>query len=252
LDLNALLQDDPDFKSMLGTDEAPEEASDRGTDDGDTPPDQQEGPEPALGGFNSVEELLQAYRSLEALVQEKTQEAQDLGQLLQHFGDHAAAAMRGHEDHAFLNHVRDSYDQDPVGATAMMIRKYQEDALNHLDSRMQERLQHDQNLRRFMNDFLNDSSNAGLKPHRNELEILIGEHGVPPHAAAEVIRKVEDRRGQVSRMRSDAATAVRNRAMVENAGEVGEPMDKDKEFDKILKKAKTLDEMFSSLRKLNI
>ncbi len=40
--------------------------------------------------------------------------------------------------------------------------------------------------------------------------------------------------------------------MVENAGEVGEPTDKDHEFDRILKKSKTLDEMFDGLSKIRL
>ena len=40
--------------------------------------------------------------------------------------------------------------------------------------------------------------------------------------------------------------------MVESDGEIGEPLDEEKEFESTLKKAKSLDEMFASLSKLKI
>ena len=45
---------------------------------------------------------------------------------------------------------------------------------------------------------------------------------------------------------------MRNRAAVESGGEINEPVDKDKEFYRLMKKAKTLDEMFAALRKTKL
>jgi hypothetical protein len=254
LKFDELLQDEQPFDDDSLPDGDPTDATEPNPGEDVSQVDENEhgDPENTLGGFQSSEELVQAYQTLENMVQEKARETEDLRQLLGHLEHQATAAMKGHQENAFLNHIRGVYDQDPVSATEMMIRKFQEDALNDFDSRMHQRLQQEQDHRRFMNDFLNHPSNAGLKPHENELESLIRDHGVPPHSAAEIIRNVESRKDRSSTRRSDAARAVRNRSMVESPGEVGEPVNKDQEFDRVLQKAKTLDEMFAGLRKLKL
>lgn len=215
-------------------------------------PNEQQVQQNSLGDFNSPEELLGAYQNLQGLLEHKTREAQELGQLLDNLSHHAGAAVKAQQDDAFLAQVREIYDQDPVHAIALMMRKSQEDTLNDFDARQQGLVRQQQDVKRFMDDMLSHPSYSGLKPHANELAFLIHEHGVAPHTAAEIIRNVEAKSGTGATRRSDAAKAIRNRSMVESPGEVGEPVDKDHEFDKVLKKAKTLDEMFAGLRRLKL
>ncbi len=218
-------------------------------DDGDGETDSEENP---LGEFNSPEEMLQAYRALERLVHEKGQQVEHLVTGLNEFGHHAKAKFRGEQEQVFLDKIRDVYAHDPVSATALMIKKFQEDALSDYDERMQRQLQEHQDFNRFMNDFFAHPANAELKPLRNELEFLVREQGVPPETAAQVIRSVAGKNHDVSARREAAARAVRNRSMVENAGEVGEPTRKDQEFDRILRRTKTLDDMFDGLSKIRL
>ncbi len=131
-----------------------------------------------LGEFNSPEELLQAYRALEQLVHEKAQEVEHLTIGLNEFGHHAKAKFREAQEQTFLNEIRDVYEHDPISATALMIKKFQEDALTDYDDRMQRQLQQHNDFNRFMNDFFEQPAHAELKPHRNEVEFLVREQGV--------------------------------------------------------------------------
>jgi hypothetical protein len=249
------LEEDPIMQSPEPDDQAGDEPE---TDLNQDPPpeddreDETADEENPFGEFNSPEELLQAYRALEQLVHERAQEVEHLTIGLNEYGHHAKARFREAQEQVFLDKIRDVYDHDPVSATALMIKKFQEDALTDYDGRMQRQLQQHQDFNRFMNDFFAQPENAELKPHRNEVEFLVREQGVPPETAAQVVRTVAGKNHNVSARREAAARAVRNRSMVENAGEVGEPTPKDREFDRILKTSKTLDEMFNGLGKIRL
>ena len=97
--------------------------------------------------------------------------------------------------------------------------------------------------------FSNDPANSRLRPYEQELEFLIRGKGFYPDEAADLLRSIENKRELTTKRRSAAAKEVRNRAAVESGGEINEPVDSDKEFYRLMKKAKTLDEMFAALRK---
>jgi uncharacterized coiled-coil DUF342 family protein len=154
------------------------------------------------------------------------------------------------EQEAFLREVRDAYAKDPLAATAMLVQKVKQEALEEVESRIHKVLDDQRNFARLMNEFISTPMNAHLKPYRQELEFLILEKGLAPDEAAELLRSIEGKRSETSRRRSAAAGEIRNRAAVESGSAAGEPANKEKEFDRVLKKARTLDEMFAGLRKL--
>ncbi|MBI5569323.1 MAG: hypothetical protein HY914_05195 [Desulfomonile tiedjei] len=197
----------------------------------------------------SPEELFAAYQMTQQLLQQKELETRDLQEALQSLGHRAGRVLRGAEEHSFVSGIRSDFAQDPVAATAMMIKKFQEDALNEFDTRIEQRLQDERNFGRFIRDFLRTPDNAGLGAYEHELEFLIRDAGMPPDDAAALIRSIQKKQETTADRRSAAAKAVRNRSMVESTGEVGEPVDKDKEFDRVLDRAKTLEDMFAGLRK---
>jgi hypothetical protein len=249
------LEEDPIMQSLEPNDQdgdEPKTSLDQDPSSDEDQEDETEDTEKPLAEFNSPEELLQEYRALEQLLHEKVQEAEHLTIGLNEYGHHAKAKFRDAQEKAFLNEIRDVYEHDPVSATALMIKKFQEDALTDYDNRMQRQLQQHHDINRFMNDFFQQPGNADLKPHRNELELLVREHGMAPEAAVQVVRNIAGKDKNGASRREAAARAVRNRSMVENAGEVGEPTGKDQEFDRILKKSKTLDEMFDRLSKIRL
>lgn len=216
------------------------------TDEGSDQPERS--PDESTGSM-SPEELLEAYQLTQQLLQQKEMETRNLQQALQRLGQQAGKVLRGAEEHSFMSGIRSDFARDPVSATAMMIRKFQEDALNEFNTRIEERLQDERNFGRFIRDFLGAPDNAGLAAYEDELEFLIRDVGMPPDAAVAIIRSIHKKQETAAGRRSAAAKAVRNRSMVESTGEVGEPVDKDKEFDRVLEKAKTLEDMFAGLRK---
>lgn len=247
-------EEDPNTQPMGSEDPAgdrpeldPEQelASDEGhedNEDADNPESEVESPE----------DLRQSFQTLEQLVHEKAKQVDQLLEALDEAKANANVHMRDNEEQDFLNRVRDVYDQDPVTATALMIKRFQEDALNDYDGRMQQQLQNHRMHSRFMDEVLAHPEHADLKPHRAELEFLIRDQGIDPETAAAIVRNIAGKSSSASARREAAARAVRNRSMVENAGEVGEPTKKDADFDRILKKSKTLDEMFHRLSKIRL
>jgi hypothetical protein len=226
--------------------------SDEETSEEQDPQDETGDMEDPVPDPGSAQELLKSFQALEQLVHEKSRQVDQLVEALEHAQASVSAHSRDSEEQDYLNQIRNVYDQDPVTATFMMIKKLQEDALNDYDGRMQQQIQERQHHCRTMDNFFAIPANAELGPHRNELEFLIREQGVDPETAAAIVRNIADKSSHSSARREAAARAVRNRAMVENAGEVGEPSKKDAEFDRILKKSKTLDEMFSRLSRIKL
>ena len=101
-----------------------------------------------------------------------------------------------------------------------------------------------------MDEFLDHPSNSGLRSYRNELEFLIRERRLFPDEAADLVRSIHAKRNTSARRRSDAADDIRTRSAVESGGDISQPADRDQQFYKVMKKAKTLDEMFAGLRKM--
>ena len=75
---------------------------------------------------------------------------------------------------------------------------------------------------------------------------------MPPDQVVELFRGIEAKQQGDKKLRSAAAREIRNRAAVESGGDTGEPVDNVKEFDRLIKKAKNLDDMFKVLRKVKI
>ena len=214
--------------------------------------DETEDQDKSLAQADEAQQLRQAFQALEQLVHDKSRQVDQLVEALDHAQANVSTQTKDREEQDFLNQIRELYDQDPVSGTYHMIKKFQEDALNDYDSRMQQQLQDHSNHSRFMDDFFADPANAELRAHRDELEFLIREQGLDPETAALIVRNIVGRGSHASAKRDAAARAVRNRSMVENAGEVGEPAKKDADFDRILKRSKTLDEMFDGLSKIRL
>ncbi|MEW6113785.1 MAG: hypothetical protein AB1664_16760, partial [Thermodesulfobacteriota bacterium] len=143
-----------------------------------------------------------------------------------------------------------AYKQDPIGATAMMVERSKQEALQEMSWRLNQAIKEQRGFDRFMRDFLEDPAHTHLKPYEQQLELLILEKGLSPQEAADVIQRLERSWEDTNKRRFQAAKEIRNRSTVESGGEVSTPVDRDAEFDRVIKKAKTLDDMFAGLNKL--
>lgn len=202
--------------------------------------------------FSSPEELMRAYKTAETRMLEKAKEAEEYRRILDQMGQEAGVLVRRAEEEAFIREMRESFQQDPVATTAMMVKKYQEDSRRAIEAKIEEAIRDQGNFKSLLDEFLNDPANSGLRPYERELEFLIRGKGFYPHEAADLVRTLETKRDLAAKRRSAAAKEVRNRAQVESGGEISQPVDDDREFLRLMKKAKTLDEMFATLRKTKI
>lgn len=246
--------------SLFGTDDRADSqpdaedetvAAQAGTDDAEAE-EAAENSERVDDKLPSREELVDAYTRAKRLIDEKTREADGLRSRLEAMGSETRALVRKAEEETFLREVQEAYKNDPVSATAMLVRNAKLAAVEEMEAKLSQTLQDQRNFGRLMNMFLDDPGNAPLKLYRTELEFLILDKGLLPNEAADLIRSIEKRRDRTAGKRSTAARQIRERSAVETAGELREHTDKDKEFDKVLRKAKTLDEMFAGLRKLKV
>lgn len=197
-------------------------------------------------------EIPAAYKRLEQQLAEKAGELDEYRRLLIQMGADTRHLRRQSEEESFLREIREQYVKDPVAATGMMLKKGQQELWEAMEDRIASRLDEHREFKRLLDGFLNEPANSGLRPYEQELEFLIRERGFYPKEAAALLRNIEGKREHSSRLKSAAAREVRNRSAVESDGEVGEPLDKDKEFYRVMKKARTLDDMFAGLRRLKL
>jgi signal recognition particle GTPase len=219
--------------------------------DAEIPPEKEQPPE-AKGTDKEPtrEELLEAYSETWRLMQEKEREMDELRRHLAQMGEETRFLMKRAEDEAFKRDMGEAYKQDPMAATAMMVERSKQEALQEMSWRLNQAIKEQRGFDRFMRDFLEDPAHSHLKPYEQQLELLILEKGLSPDEAAEVIQRLEKSWEDTNKRRFQAAKEIRNRSAVESGGEVSTPVDRDSEFDRVIKKAKTLDEMFAGLNKL--
>jgi hypothetical protein len=200
----------------------------------------------------SQADMLQTQQALESRIAELERQAAAYRQILDQMGLHAQLLTRKSDDDAFLQSMRERYDKDPVDAVNAMIKKSEGEIWQAVERHIERAFRDHRQFKMLLQDFLDDPKNAGLKPHGRLIEHLIRDKGVRPDALGELIRQVEATSGARSRLRTAAAKEIRNRAAVETGGDMGEPVDKDKELDRVIKQAKTLDELFAGLRSIKI
>jgi len=202
------------------------------------------------GDFGSAQELLEAYKLADQRAVEKAAEAADYKRMLDQLGQNTKRLLQQTDEEAFIKEMRQSYEKDPFAAITKMIGKSQQETLSAIDARIGGSMTFQQEFGRLMDEFLDHPSNSGLRGYRNELEFLISEKHLFPDEAAGLIRSIHSKGNSSAKRRSDAADDIRTRSAVESGGDTSQPTDRDQQLYKIMKKAKTLDEMFAGLRKM--
>jgi hypothetical protein len=163
----------------------------------------------------------------------------------------AALFDRVHET-SLMNDLQEAYKKDPASATAMLFRRARQEAMSDLESRMHKVLDDQVKVNRMMNEFFDLPNHSDLKEFRREVEDLVLEMGASPSQAAELVRRIGVKANSASGRRSAAARQIRNRSAVETGGASDERSSGEKEFNRVLKKSKTLSEMFEGLSKLRL
>lgn len=198
----------------------------------------------------SEDHFLTGYKELEAQLAAKQREIAQYQRLIEDMGSNSARMQEQAEKEAFLSQVRQSYEKDPVDAVRMMLDKAQGELWDAMEQRIGLAFDEQVRFKRLLGDFLSDPQNTVLKPYEEEMEFLIREKRLPATEAADLLRRIDSKRLAARHMRSEAASRIRKRSAMENGGETRDTVDKDREFYRVMKKARTLDDMFAGLRKL--
>jgi hypothetical protein len=251
LDLQEILQNEDqdhfeeDLEERINVEEEEDTASEDDTEE-------KLDPEEEDLGLHSHEELSEAYKKTERLIRSKEQEVADLHGRLEAMEAQTNSIAQVAQEDAFMRELQESYEKDPLATTAMLFEKARQEAMYDLEARMHKVLENNRMVDKLLKDFINEPENAALKPYRKEIEDLVVEKGFSFEEAADIINRIQAKLDQTSRKRSAAAKEIRKRSTVESGGEPGNTSSKDKDFDRVLKKSKTLDEMFAGLRKLQL
>ena len=123
--------------------------------------------------------------------------------MLDDMGRDAGLVIQHAQEEAFIREMRESFQKDPVAATAMMIKKFQEGSRESVEARIAEAVRDQGDFRRLFDEFLNDPANSRLRPYEQELEFLIRGKGFFPEEAAELLRSVKKETNGSSRQEGD-------------------------------------------------
>ena len=147
-------------------------------------------------------------------------------------------------------HIRELFKRDPVAAFQAMIEKTASEIREQIESSVLKRIENQLEFSGIIGDFLDMPENRSLRPYNNELTGLVRDRGMKLNEAAEILHSIISKHDGVSSRRSAIAEDVRKRSHVETGSQHSNPLNKDAEFDRLMKKAKNLDEMFAGLSKL--
>jgi len=229
------------------------EAADTGVPDEAIAKEQAEPPVAPIDGESpSQEELLNACRSLEERIAPMEAEAANYRRMIEQTGLDAQMLRRKADDEVFMQSIRSLYEKDPLSAINKLVERFQMELWQMMEARIGRAFREHRQFKLLLQKFLDDPQNEGLKKHGRLVEHLMIDRGVRPEDVGNIIRDIEATSTEKSRLRAAAAKTVRNRAAVETGGEMGEPVDKDKDLDRVIKNAKTLDDLFAGLRRIKI
>ncbi|MEW6113895.1 MAG: hypothetical protein AB1664_17310, partial [Thermodesulfobacteriota bacterium] len=138
----------------------------RSVPDPEAPPEKEQAPEiKEIEKEPTRDELLAAYAETWGLMQEKEREMEELRAHLAQMGEETRFLMKRAEDDAFRRDVGEAYKQDPIGATAMMVERSKQEALQEMSWRLNQAIKEQRGFDRFMREFLEDPAHTHLKPY---------------------------------------------------------------------------------------
>jgi hypothetical protein len=236
--------------TMTETPYDPELQEDPGQDSVDPVSDlESREPEPQDASSGDDEDMGDVIKELEALVKERDEQLDGYRKIFDDLKADAESRIRKTDEESFFKQVRESYQKDPVSAFRMMMERSRHELWEAFQDQLQLELRRDVQFRKTMGEVMAQPANGVLKPYADEMEFLAAEKGFDVNEAAELLRRLDQKARSVVRDKADAARRVRHRSTVESGGASSHPPDPDREFYRIIKKAKTLDDMFEGLRR---
>jgi hypothetical protein len=251
------LQDKKRLKKMIEEDETAEDSDlvteEEGESEGpESDEEASDSPEEPAAEMPSPESLLNSYKLLEQKIAQLEQEAASYRRMFEEVGLSNRGLQRRADEENFMRLMRESFQKDPIETIARMLKRSEEELWQAMEHRIGQVVSEDRSFQQEFARFLDEPKHAFLKPYSQHVEHLIRERGMSPDQVVELFRGIEAKQQGDRQLRSAAAREIRNRSAVESGGDAGEPVDDVKEFDRLIKKAKNLDDMFKILRKVKI
>ncbi len=199
-----------------------------------------------LGRFESMEDLMEAFLRLEAKLE--TMNSQRPKKPVGAKAGGKNNGVRNAQVEEFWEDLGRAYQQDPLLTTHMMIVQANEDLMEDIESRL-ESVMEARSFKEELKEIIDQPENSQLKGYKKHLEYLSLDKGLDPVDAADFLLSIVG--DQSTGKRAMAARNVRNQSTMEvGQGRRRPGQGADGDFDKVLKKSKTLNEMFEGLRKI--
>lgn len=155
------------------------------------------------------------------------------------------------DEQAFLDNVRETFARDPAEATSILIAKAQEKLWQAFEKRLNEETRQKTELERFMGQIVSNPDKAPMNDFRDEIEFLVRERGMAPEESVGLIEKISAKLNRNNDRKKAAIRKMRSESQFESAGHASNAADPDREFTRLMSQAKSLDEMFANLGKIN-
>ncbi len=226
--------------SNMPEDDHPErpERMQTGSDDSTTPADNLAGIMDSMKGFK--DELAKNRKEME------TQR-----ELLELLGADTWSKRSAADEQAFLDNVRETFAKDPAQAASILIKKAQEQMWRAFEKRLNEENRQKSELEGFMNRISSNPDKASMHDFREEIEFLVRDRGMAPEESLGLIEKISAKLDRGNDRKKAAIRKMRAESQFESSQRTSNSADPDREFTRLMSQAKSLDDMFASLRKVN-
>ena len=102
-----------------------------------------------------------------------------------------------------------------------------------------------------MNGISSNPEKASMNEFRDEIEFLVRDRGMDPEESVGLIEKISSKLDRSNDRKKAAIRKMRAESQFESSQHTSNSSDPDREFTRLMSQAKSLDDMFASLRKVN-
>lgn len=178
-------------------------------------------------------------------------EIENQRELLELLGADTWSKRRAADEQAFLDNVRETFARDPAQAASIMIGKAQEQMWHAFEKRLNDESRQKSEFERFMNGISSNPEKASMKEFRDEIEFLVRDRGMDPEESVGLIEKISSKLDRSNDRKKAAIRKMRAESQFEASQHASNSSDPDREFTRLMSQAKSLDDMFASLRKVS-
>ena len=206
------------------------------------------------GATNSPPDLADVMDSMKGFQDElarNRKEIESQRELLELLGADTWSKRRAADEQAFLDNVREKFAKDPAQAASILIRKAQEQMWQAFEKRLNEETRQKSEFERFMNGISSNPEKASMNDFRDEIEFLVRDRGMDPEESVGLIEKISSKLDRNNDRKKAAIRKMRAESQFESSQHTSNSSDPDREFTRLMSQAKSLDDMFASLRKVN-